>query len=80
MVDRNQSLLTQDNDLTLHHRDVEMAQARTSGMKAEESVLNIAEYIDLKQIFLFFPFGCVIYHGCFIASISNSMQSLDMTI
>lgn len=58
MVDRNQSLISQDNNLILHHWDVEMVQARINGMKAEDLELNIADYVDLKQIYIYF-----FYHG-----------------
>lgn len=70
MVDRNQSLISQDNNLTLRQRDAEMAQAHICGMKAEVLVLNIADYVALRQIFS----PSVTYHGWALASISNSMQ------
>lgn len=47
-----------------------MAQAHICGMKAEVLVLNIADYVALRQIFS----PSVTYHGWARASISNSMQ------
>lgn len=47
-----------------------MAQAHICGMKAEVLVLNIADYVALRQIFS----PSVTYHGWACASISNSMQ------
>lgn len=54
MVDRNQSLISQDNNLTLHHADVEMVQAHIIGMKTEDFVMNIAKHVAIKQFLSLF--------------------------